>query len=449
MRRTERSPHRAPLKNARARIEALGGPGKANPWTQLYLAMLGIIPWHLIYRTPVEIMLAPRWLPIQLADLSYWVKAITVPMALLGSLGPAPAIEMAESLSSELRVPHADFSHPFSNPLLAPLRALSESVRNSIPALKNLAIRRAWEMIASFTEAHGDFGGNTCTAMNVLMALYREGRENSPEFKAGYDSLMSYGWETENEWRVQCCQSHVWDTGFALSALPRGHANASAASEAIAWFKERQITNVGGDWQRNAKVAPGGWCFGDHHDHFPVTDCTALALMASAKHDPAFAKSESGRLAINWLLGMQHEAGGWSAYEKYARGKWLNKLIKFKDIENALVDIPKADVSAKVLESLATVRAAFPHVEPALRSGRGFLLASREANGLWKGNYGVNYLYGTAFAAKALREIDGCPREDWAVATRDFFLRSQNSDGGWGEAEESYRDPARIGVGPS
>ncbi|RZA05496.1 MAG: hypothetical protein EOP11_12700 [Proteobacteria bacterium] len=442
------APAAASLKRARERIEALGGPGKANPWTQLYLAMLGIIPWHLIYRTPVEIMLAPRWLPIQLADLSYWVKAITVPMALLGSLGPAPAISLAGALSEELSVAGADFSHPLSNPLLAPLRALSGSVRQSIPALKKVAIRRAWEMIASFTEAHGDFGGNTCTAMNVLMALYREGREDSPEFKAGYASLMSYAWETEEEWRVQCCQSHVWDTGFALSALTP-EKNSPVAKKAITWFKQRQITKVGGDWQRNTKVAPGGWCFGDHHDHFPVTDCTALSLMAAAKHDPAFARSESARLAVNWLLGMQHEAGGWSAYEKYARGKWLNKVIKFKDIENALVDIPKADVSAKVLEALASVRAQHPEVEPALKVGRHFLLNSREPNGLWKGNYGVNYLYGTAFAAKALREIDGAPRADWALATRDFFLKTQNPDGGWGEAEESYRDETKIGKGPS
>lgn len=437
------------LKRARARIEALGGPAKANPWTQLYLAMLGVIPWNLIYRTPVEIMLAPRWLPIQLSDLSYWVKTITVPMALLGSLGPAPAIDEAAKLASELKVAQGDFSHPLSHPMIAPFRAVGSSLQRTLPGLKKRAQRRAWEMIATFTEANGDFGGNTCTAMNVLMALYQEGREDSPEFRAGFDALMSYGWETESEWHVQCCQSHVWDTGFALSALTPASDNGQSAGRAIRWFKERQITNVSGDWRKNAKADPGGWCFGNHHDHYPVTDCTALALLASAKHDSSFGKSEAARRAVNWLLAMQHEEGGWSAYERFKRGQWLNKVIKFKDIENALVDIPKADVTAKVLEGLASVRKDHPEVEDALQRGRAFLLKSREANGLWKGNYGVNFLYGTAFSAKALREIDGVAASDWATATRAFFLGHQNKDGGWGEAEESYRDSALIGKGPS
>lgn len=437
------------LRRARARIEALGGPAKANPWTQLYLAMLGIIPWNLIYRTPVEIMLAPNWLPVRLADLSYWVKTITVPMALLGSLGPAPAIAEAAALSEELKVAEGDFSNPLSHPMLAPFRAIGGGVGRTLPGLRRIAQRRAWEMIATFTEAHGDFGGNTCTAMNVLMALHREGRGDSPEFRAGFASLMSYGWETEEEWHVQCCQSHVWDTGFALSALTPDAANGRAAGKAIRWFESRQITQTGGDWQKNAEAAPGGWCFGNHHDHYPVTDCTALALLSSAKHDSAYAKSESARLAVNWLLAMQHEGGGWAAYERYRRGDWLNKVIKFKDIDNALVDIPKADVSAKVLEALALVRREHPEAEDALRRGRAYLLGAREANGLWKGNYGVNYLYGTAFAAKALREIDGVAASDWATRTRAFFLDHQNPDGGWGEAEESYRDPSRIGTGPS
>ena len=444
------APDSPALKKARARIGKLGGPAKANPWTQLYLSMLGVVPWDKIYRTPVEILLAPRWLPVQLADLSYWVKTITVPMALLGAVGPAPAIELAPVLAGELKVAEADFSNPLGHPMLSPFRFLGISLRSFVPGLKKIAIRRAWEAIATFTEKHGDFGGNTCTAMNVLMALYQEGRDHEPAFRKGFAALMSYGVESETEWHVQCCQSHVWDTGFALTALsPAEPALRESAAAARRWLKERQILDVRGDWHRNAPVAPGGWCFGNRHDHFPVTDCTALALLSSAKHDPSFAKSEAGKRAIQWLLGMQHEAGGWSAYERYKRGQWLNRVVKFKDIENALVDIPKADVSAKVLEALASVRDQDPRIEESLGRGREFLLAAREKNGLWKGNYGVNYLYGTAFSAKALREIDGAAKADWAEAARAFFLRSQNKDGGWGEAEASYRDASLIGKGPS
>lgn len=437
------------LKKARARIMALGGPAKANPWTQLYCAMLGILPWEKIYRTPVEIMLAPRWLPVQLADLSYWVKTITVPMALLGAVGPAEAISEAPILAEELSVADTDFTHPLSHPMMAPFRKTGGALSGLLPGLKKRAIRRAWDAIATFTEASGDFGGNTCTAMNVLMALYCEGRAGSREFKDGFASLMRYGVESEAEWHLQCCQSLVWDTGFALCALDPSEVTSEASREGRRWLRERQILDVYGDWHRNAKVKPGGWCFGDHHDHFPVTDCTALALLASARHEPAYASTESALRAVNWLLAMQHEEGGWSAYEHFKRGEWLNRVVKFKDIENALVDIPKADVSAKVVEALAFVRADHPAVEDALLKARRFLLEARDANGLWKGNYGVNYLYGTAFSAKALRLLDGEAKTDWAEDAADFFLSKQNRDGGWGEAEASYRDSTLIGKGAS
>ena len=431
---------------ARKKIAELGGIWKANAWTQLYSAILGILPWESVYRTPVEIVLLDSWAPISLQNMSYWVKVITVPMALLGSVGPGKPISIAAELRGELEV----FSGEHPEPRIPGwINKISSLAAKMFPNSRARAIGVALEQIENFREAHGDFGGNTCTALNVLLAMHRMGMEDDPRFSAGLRALLNYAVEDATEWRVQTCQSHIWDTGFALNALAKNDsATALAAHKGADWLKSQQILQVKGDWSRTVNADPGAWCFGDRHQHFPVTDCTALAFKGIVRHQPEFLRSPEGEKAIRWLCAMQHEKGGWSAYEKYTRGAWLNKIVRFKDIDNALTDLPKNDVSAKVLEALTLFRD-IPKVEKSLQLGRKYLLSSRNSKGLWPGNYGIHFIYGTCFSVVALREIDKQVNEEWAALPRQFLLKSQNTDGGWGESEKSYHDPQWIGRGPS
>ena len=423
------------------KIKSLGGLYAANPWTQLYHAILGVLPWEDIYRTPIEVLLIPKSLPIHISHFSYWVKAITIPMALLGSVGPGEPIALAATLRNEMLIPGevSQFKNHWTNKILFPL---GRGLAKFTPQLKKKCIREALDWIEGFTEKHGDFGGNTCTAMNVLMSYHRLGMDKDEHFgqvfEKGLEAMLSYAFEDESEWRMQCCQSHVWDTGFALASLDPNMPS-DMKEKGLQWLKDRQILDTYGEWSKKVEVAPGGWCFGNRHDHYPVTDCTAVSLLALGKNDPSYKNSSEAKRAIDWLVALQHKGGGWSAYEKYTTGDWLNRFFKFKDIDDALVDVPKADVSSKVLEALSLWRKEYPELEDTLQKGRKFLLSKRDKNGLWTGNYGVNYIYGTAFSAKALRSIDGKTSDDWTPEVRSFFQTTQNSDGGWGECETSYQ----------
>ena len=51
---------------ARAKIHDLGGIEKTNTYARLYLALLGQIPWDAVPTIPVEFLLLPRWLPVNL-----------------------------------------------------------------------------------------------------------------------------------------------------------------------------------------------------------------------------------------------------------------------------------------------------------------------------------------------------------------------------------------------
>lgn len=438
---------------ALAKIESLGGVSQCNAWTQLYMAVMGIIPWQKIYRTPVEIMLMPNWFPVKLSQLSYWVRVITIPMALLGAVGPGEPITQARILAKELNVRDAKAKWLGDNLVLKVARLFSSVIKKMFPGLRKIAMTRALNWIEQIREAHGDFGGNTCTGINVLLCLDRLGQRQDKRFQPALDVILGYALNRENQWRVQCCQSHIWDTGFMLSALsPKSERVQTAALKGTEWLTSQQITDVRGPWSKNVDALPGGWCFGDRHKHFPVTDCSAISLIGLDKHQPDFHVSNSAELGVKWLCEMQHHSGGWSAYEKYQDSLSLNifnRFVKFKDIEDGLVDVPKADVTAKVVEALARWRGTSLEVSQALVKARKFLLEKRNHLGLWRGNYGVNFLYGSAFSARALREIDLAPTPEWANPLRKFLLEKQNADGGWGEAEASYRDLSLIGVGES
>ena len=61
---------------ARAKIHELGGIEKTNTYARLYLALLGQIPWDAVPTIPVEFLLLPRWLPVNLYAVSSWTRAI-------------------------------------------------------------------------------------------------------------------------------------------------------------------------------------------------------------------------------------------------------------------------------------------------------------------------------------------------------------------------------------
>lgn len=302
-------------------------------------------------------------------------------MALAGAVGPGVRSPISKKIKEELGLKEE----------LAP----SSKIKKISSILQGKAIKKALSIIDGFTEEHGDFGGNSCTAMNVLLALHRMNLQNEDRFKKGLKALLNYAVQAESEWRMQTCQSHVWDTGFSLLALSK-----LKDERGSLWLKQRQIKDIFGQWNCNVKAEPGGWCFGDRHDHYPVTDCSAMAIMAVEKNDETFLNSNDGKRALKWLLAMQHESGGWSAYQKYERGQFLNKILKFKDIPEALVDLPKADVSAKVLEAICLYKNN-DEAQAGIKKGREFLLSKREENLLWKGNYGINFIYGTSFITSA------------------------------------------------
>ena len=71
---------------------------------------------------------------------------------------------------------------------------------------------------------------------------------------------------------------------------------------------------------------------------------------------------------------------------------------------------------------------------PATRTG--------EADGSWFGRWGSNYIYGTWSVLMALAQARVRADDPTVVRAVQWLTRWQNSDGGWGESNDSYAQPA-------
>ena len=138
-------------------------------------------------------------------------------------------------------------------------------------------------------------------------------------------------------------------------------------------------------------MRPGGWAFQyrqsalsrsrRHRDGGdrarPLRSASAIAKRSTAPPNGSSACSAA--------------SGGWGAFDADNEYYYLN-YIPFAD-HGALLDPPTADVSARCVGFLAQLGARAP--QAALEAGLDFLRREQEADGVWFGRWGTNYIYGT------------------------------------------------------
>ncbi|MGH8325910.1 MAG: squalene--hopene cyclase, partial [Steroidobacteraceae bacterium] len=241
----------------------------------------------------------------------------------------------------------------------------------------------------------------------------------------------------------QPCVSPVWDTALAALALQEAGDSQSirSAVRALDWLVPRQVLEDVGDWRvRRPGVRGGGWAFQFGNAHYPDLDDTAV--VAWAMHQAQLPERYDVAIdrALDWLVGLQSENGGFAAFDADNTHYNLN-YIPFAD-HGALLDPPTSDVTARVLLLLALIGR--PQDRAAAERALAYLRREQEADGSWFGRWGSNYIYGTWSVLMAL-ERAGVPAKDPAVRRAVAWLLSrQNADGGWGESNDSY-DPETYG----
>jgi squalene-hopene/tetraprenyl-beta-curcumene cyclase len=457
-------------------IRDAGGIAAARVFTRIWLALFGEWPWEDLPVMPPEMIYLPAWFPLNVYDWACWARQTIVPLTIVGSLRPVRQLPFG---LDELNPAGTGRGPAGTRPdrwavLFGGLdRALHVYHRRGLRAapmraIRTAALRRCAEWIIARQERDGCWGGIQPPWVYSLIALHLLGYGlDHPVIARGLAGLDSFTiWEQTPQGpirRLEACQSPVWDTVLAMTALadaglPPDH---PALTGAARWVLGEEIRGPG-DWQvRRPRLEPAGWAFEFENDGYPDIDDTAEVLLAlrrtrlpagpgpaagpSGAPQPEAARSASAQQrAIDWLIGMQSRDGGWGAFDADNTRRLVTRL-PFCDF-GEVIDPPSADVTAHTIEALAAAGLAG---SKAVRRGVAWLLRAQESDGSWFGRWGANYVYGTGAVVPALIAAGVRPGKPSIRRAIGWLMAHQNDDGGWGEDMRSYDDPGWAGRGES
>lgn len=494
---------------ARDAILAMGGAERVNSFTKIYLSFLNQFDWKDCPAIPPEIVLLPRFLYFNIYEISYWSRAILVPLSILYDRKPRrtpPGIRLDEIFTdggepeiesgpngnvaklnghapglngngtspalgaslngngAESRVPRKRrlngiprdpnlFS--WKNFFLLIDQVLKLAEHAPLKPLRSLAVRKAEKWMLDRFEKSDGLGAIFPSMVNSVIALHSLGYDvDHPHIANTLEKLRELEIDEGDSIRLQPCLSPVWDTALALNALGEAGLDPEhpVATRAIRWMVSKEATGPG-DWQvRKPGVEASGWYFQFNNEFYPDVDDSAAVLMAMERFDLSGIEGgeESLRRGLKWILSMQCSDGGWAAFDVDINREILCH-VPFAD-HNAMLDPTCSDITGRTLECLGRLPSIHdePGVQEAIDRAVQYLRNHQEDDGSWYGRWGVNYIYGTWQSLKGLVAV-GVPLDDPVITRGAGWLRSvQNDDGGWGESCESYEaEGATRGLGPS
>ena len=444
------APH---MVRARQAILDHGGAERSNVFTRYALALFGQVPWRAVPVMPVELMLMPRWFPVNMWDFSYWSRTVIAPLLVLAALKPKARNPQGVGIPELFARPADRIEDYLSNPtgsrwgdfFLLVDRVLRRVERFFPKGTRQKAIDRAIAFITERLNGEDGLGAIFPAMANSVMMFDALGYpRDHPDYVTALKSvrdLVSAKKDGKPRF-IQPCVSPIWDTSLGSHAMMEAGAEIDdkAVRKACDWLVDRQITDVDGDWAVNAPgVKSGGWAFQYNNDHYPDVDDTAVVGMALHRADPEAFK-EPIDLAVDWIEGMQSANGGWGAFDIDNDKDFLNN-IPFAD-HGALLDPPTADVSARCISFLCQLGHDRSH--PVVARGLDYLRAEQEEDGSWYGRWGTNYVYGTWSVLCALNAAGDDPAAPHIRKAVDWLVAQQREDGGWGEDGATY-DKARRG----
>jgi squalene-hopene/tetraprenyl-beta-curcumene cyclase len=439
-------PTREPMVRARNVIHQQGGAARARVFTKIWLALFGQYPWEGIPSMPPELVYLPPNVPLNLYDFACWARGTIAPLLIVLSRRPRRALGVS---LSELILPGTAASLtrvPGTGVFWWADKLLKVYDRLPWQPGRRRARARLVDWIVARQERDGSWGGIQPPWVYSLIALHLEGLGlDHPVLRRGLAGLERFALEDEEGWRLQACQSPVWDTAWVILALRRAGLapDHPALQRAVDWLLREQIRD-GGDWQIRCPAREcGGWAFEFDNDGYPDVDDTAVVVLALLDAAPRARVAAAVKRAQAWVLAMRSSDGAWAAFDRDNVSRLVYRL-PFADF-GAMTDPPSEDVTAHVLEMLAAL--GYRPGDPAVAAGLQYLRRQQTEAGAWYGRWGVNYVYGTWCVLSALARLrTGRELIDRGSA---WLLTVQNADGGWGETCYSYEDPSFAGVGRS
>ncbi|MEZ4325486.1 MAG: prenyltransferase/squalene oxidase repeat-containing protein [Polyangiales bacterium] len=455
------APWLAPARQLFETEDVLGIP----TWGRVWLALLGAYEWDGIHPMPAWIWALPESLPIHPSRYYCHTRMIYLAVSLLRTERPeARETPLRRALRAELYPGRVYRALPFTasrsrvspldrvgqeHPLLRAAYgafALSETITRP-GAFADLRARLR-EHVRFELRSSAHLGVSPVNGLLGALALHAAD-PSDPEIDRVFQQLERWVFDDEAGARVTGARSETWDTAFALRALhaarqagadiPEHHL--AAARDALT---DQQVIAALPEHARYYRTDPrGGFCFSTHDHGWPVSDCSAEALVALLESPRAPLDERRATDAVGFILRCQNVDGSFGSYEARRTEVPLEALNPSEMFLECMVEGSYVECTGSCLEALARYQQAHPTgpyaraAERASERARAWLVQHQRPDGSWTAAWGVHFIYGTLFAVRGLRAAGALPEDPHIVRALRFLMAQQRPDGGFGEHEQS------------
>ncbi|KAL5731423.1 beta-amyrin synthase [Ranunculus cassubicifolius] len=459
------------LEEARKWVLDHGGLTFVPTWGKVFLAALGVYEWSGLDTIPPEFFLLPSWFPVHPGNIWSFFRMTYLPMSYLyGTKFIGEITDLALSLREELytepydqidwyKARHCCCKEDVYTPHTFITDLISDGLYNFVEPCLNywpfsLLRERALKKVLKHVHYEDE---NTCyldmanveKSLNMLVCWAED--KNSDAFKYHISRIPDYLWLAEDGLKVQNVGSQTWDTSFALQAILAStlvDEFADTLQKGYEFIKISQVQeNPHGDFGSMYRhISKGAWTIFDRDYGWQTSDCTAEALkvMLLASQLPSVinekVKPESLYNAVNSLLYVQSENGGFPGWEPKQGKSWLEALNCSEFFANIVVEHDYVENTSSAIQALAMFKTLYPEhrkreLEKCIDKASHFLENMQRKDGSWYGNWGICFTYATWFGIKGL--VDSGKTYENSIAIQkacEFLLSKQQDSDGWGES---------------
>jgi lanosterol synthase len=450
------------LRPAQAFIQQQGGVVAIPSWGKFWLAMLNLYDWQGLNPVLPEVWQLPKALPFHPRHFYCHTRLIYLAMAYLyGRKFQLPLTPILQALRQEL-YPQGYGTVNFRTARSA-LRA-EETFNPPGPVLKLIYWLTGWyerwhspslratalaDLIPAIrfelqTSSHTSI--SPVSGLLNIIALWLND-PNDADLTQAIQAFEGWIWQDQTAGlRIAGARSSTWDTSFAIQALQAADPHcevATSLAQAQAFLVTQQIQSPLPTFTQNieskhlSRINPqGGFCFAGVWHGWPVSDCTAEALLALL--DCPSLSPERSQDAVQFLLRCQNPEGGFGSYERRpirSTLEWMNPAEMFA---NSMTEHSYIECTASCLAALARFHQCYPQrlvheVGTAIQRAGRWLRQQQKADGSWTGFWGVHFIYGTLFGIHGLLAAGATATDPAILRACHWLLSKQRADGGWGE----------------
>ncbi len=446
------------LARAHAFIREEGGAVAIPSWGKLWLALVALYEWEGVTPVVPEVWSMPRWFPLHPSRYYCHTRLIYLGMAtVFAERHQRPATPTIRALRDEIFLaPYEEIDFAAAREIVRdedvhvpPSRALKLTYR-ALKVFDRTRTRLAREgLLAQLRERiryELRSTSHTCispvSGLLDILALWI-GDANDPDVKKALERFEGWIWEDDVEGTRVCgARSASWDTAFAVQALSTAAPFLDLReplSRADPFLRSQQIRAATGREGDNDRIDPtGGYCFAGVWHGWPVSDCTAEAMLARLESPSARPSAREMLEAARFVLRTQNSDGGFGSYEARRVDlpiEWLNPSEMFGA---CMTEKSYVECTASCIAALAAFRDRYPdqlraEIDRAIDRAVQVLRRTQRPDGSWAGTWGVNFIYGTMFGVRGLL-AGGVPSVDPQIRRACAYVKErQRADGGWGE----------------